>query len=174
MDYRRNRNIQKALEYLQNAVELNKRGDYFFERAEIRAELLDYLGAIKDYDLAKKYGFDEAYCWYRKAHMYNRLEKPEIAISCFTKALNRDTTLYDAYNSRGTLLYQQKKYNETLQDFNKAAELFPQSFKVFTNRGLVHVKLHNDAEACDDFYKALQLGYSPAEDFLKEYCGYRK
>jgi tetratricopeptide (TPR) repeat protein len=90
---------------------------------------------------------------------------PEIAKSAlhyFKKALKKDRSYIDAYNSRGLAYYYMKKFDLAKQDFEKAISLDPYSEAAYTNRGMVYHELKKYSEAESDYRKVLQL--NPKDD----------
>ena len=75
----------------------------------------------------------------------------------FTKALELDPGLTEAYEKRGMLYYFQGKYTETIQDFQKVAELKPFDSGADIMLGLAFTKLENYDEAISRFTRAIVL-----------------
>ncbi len=78
-------------------------------------------------------------------------------IHYFTKALELDPGLTEAYEKRGMLYYFQEKYTETIQDFQRVAELKPFDSGVDIMLGLAFMQLENYDEAISHFTRAIEL-----------------
>ena len=63
-----------------------------------------------------------------------------------------------AYTNRGGIFREKGKLNEALNDFNKAINLGPATYKDFSNRGVVYNDLGKYQEAANDLKKALSMG----------------
>ena len=117
--------------------------------------------AIEDYWIANRKNFDDT--------VKNMLNK---AIEDFTKAIqinqvshnklkaifNPDADVTDLlYTSRAFVYNELKKYDEAIEDYNKAIELAPDNAKIYDERGLIYDKLEKYDEAINDFTKAIQI-----------------
>ena len=87
----------------------------------------------------------------------NQGKYPE-AVAEFTKAIELDPKLVDAYLLRGVAyLDGLKKYPEAIADLTKAIELDPKLVAAYSNRGLALDGLKKYPEAIADFTKAIEL-----------------
>ncbi|MGO9386477.1 MAG: tetratricopeptide repeat protein [Methanobacterium sp.] len=59
------------------------------------------------------------------------------AVNCFNQALKIDDENDDAWNNKGTALFNLSKYSEALECFNKALELNPENSKAWAGKGSV-------------------------------------
>ena len=75
----------------------------------------------------------------------------------FTKALELNPRLAEAYQKRGTLLYFQEKYAEAIQDFRNLAELKPYEPEVYFWLGLNYMKKDDFDEAITQLTRAIEL-----------------
>jgi tetratricopeptide (TPR) repeat protein len=108
------------------------------------------------------YFFIAAYTvWGQDAmHFYDLGLKSSMAykkIQYFTKAMELDPGLTEAYAKRGMLYYFQEKYTETIQDFQRVAELKPFDSGADIMLGLAFMKLENYDEAISHFTRAIEL-----------------
>lgn len=93
-------------------------------------------------------------------HFYDLGLKSSMAykkIHYFTKALELDRGLTEAYEQRGMLYYFQGKYTETILDFQRVAELKPFDSESEIMLGLAFTKLENYDEAISHFTRAIVL-----------------
>ena len=80
-------------------------------------------------------------------------------INYFTKALELDPGLSEAYEKRGVLYYFQEKYSETIHDFQSLTKLKPYEPEAYLMLGLAYMKQGNYDEAISHFTRA--IGLSP-------------
>jgi tetratricopeptide (TPR) repeat protein len=99
--------------------------------------------------------------WGQKAmDFYNRGLKSSRSyekIEYFTIALELNPKLSAAYKKRGMLYYYQRKYNKTIQDFQRVTELeqfAPESYRML---GLAHLKKGDLDEAIVNLTRATEL-----------------
>lgn len=83
------------------------------------------------------------------------------AIELYDEALS-DTTLpavrlATLYNDRGVAQWRRQKLELAIEDFNKAAKLYPDYAPIYNNRGNVYLALGKIKEAIADFTKAISL-----------------
>ena len=105
----------------------------------------------------------KAYLWRGMAHSDKK--GVQAALEDFSKALNADSTLMDAYKFRGALLGFIKQYERSLADLNKYLETNPDNPEMRYNRGLTLVNLSKYEEALEDFNRTLELN----PDFERAY-----
>jgi tetratricopeptide (TPR) repeat protein len=80
------------------------------------------------------------------------------AIENFTKALDLDPGIQQAYESRGNARYNLNDFSGALEDFNKAIQLIAnqKSPDLFSRRGLAKTALKDYQGAIDDFSAAIE------------------
>ncbi|MBI5568565.1 MAG: tetratricopeptide repeat protein [Desulfomonile tiedjei] len=95
-------------------------------------------------------------CW----HLGNaRMEKgdAEAAESYYSKAVELDPLMFQAYHSRGLIRLKKGKLKEALADFEQTVQLAPTLPDGFLHRGLALELLGNRAEARQDVEQALKM-----------------
>lgn len=82
--------------------------------------------------------------WAQEAfELYNRGLRSSLAykrIAYFTKALQLNPNLADAYEKRGTHYYFQDKLDKAIQDYTRVIELKPDSVNAYLLRGIAYLK----------------------------------
>ena len=81
----------------------------------------------------------------------------EGAIKDYTKAIQADKSLIDAYYNRGVCELGLQEYKAAKKDFDKTIELDPKFVKAYYNRATVMVSQEKYAEALPDLDKAIEL-----------------
>lgn len=79
------------------------------------------------------------------------------AIANYDKALNLDPDCMDAWIRKGITLFNEEKYFDAENCFNKAVHLRPTDFKAIYNRGKLRLQLDNTDGALADLDKATSL-----------------
>ena len=79
------------------------------------------------------------------------------AIENYSKAIELNPKLVEAYNNRGLAYADLVKYDEALKDYNKAIELDQNHSNSYINRGNVYEKLERYFDAIEDYTKATEL-----------------
>jgi len=98
-----------------------------------------------------------------KAHNENQFKE---AITLYSRILELkpDESICSLiYKHRGMAFFAQSKYQEAIEDFNRALELNSKSYRVAYYRGVVHSVLKMYPEAIDDF--TMSIGINPYQAF---------
>ncbi len=88
------------------------------------------------------------------------------AITDFTKAIELNPKLVDAYNSRAAAKFSSGDKQGALADFTKAIELNPKSANTYNNRGSVKSDSGDNQGAMIDFSKAIAINHSFVPAYL--------
>jgi tetratricopeptide (TPR) repeat protein len=94
------------------------------------------------------------------------------AVAAYTRAIQLDPKLADAYNNRGVNYLNQKNYAAALADFTRSIELAP-SANAFNNRANILFSQDKTEEAIADFSEAIKLKPS-AEAFTNRGTAYQQ
>ncbi|MHA6494221.1 type IV pilus biogenesis/stability protein PilW [Pseudomonas borbori] len=83
----------------------------------------------------------------------------KLADEHFRKALSQKSDDARLLNNYGSFLYEQKRYQEALERFQKASQdtLYPERSRVFENLGLTSLELNQPAQAKAYFERSLRL-----------------
>ncbi len=101
------------------------------------------------------------------------------AIDYFNDAIkvNPNPNDFLIYSFRGNARSKMRRYNDAIDDFDKALDMQPKDImeysnwvKNYFNRGVSKYYLDDLEGACKDWNKALELGFGQAHDFLMDYC----
>jgi len=78
-------------------------------------------------------------------------------ITYFTKALELNSNLVEAYEKRGLHYYFQRKYDKVIQDYTKVIELKPKAVEAYRMRGSAYLKKGEYKAAIEDLTRAIEL-----------------
>ncbi|MCK9374670.1 MAG: tetratricopeptide repeat protein [Syntrophobacterales bacterium] len=81
----------------------------------------------------------------------------EKALKEYTRALELDPKLSEAYTDRGIAYKRLNRFDLAMADFNRAIELDPKDADAYANRGLIHNTQRRYDLAQEDFDRAIQL-----------------
>lgn len=159
-----------------NAIKkFNKQNDsasyiFYCKRGGIRCDYKDFAGSLKDYDKAVAMVPDSAHCYYDRglakldAKMYTE------AIADFDIAIQLKPDYDYAYNNRGICYFYLEDYSNAMTNYTTAIKINPENAFAYNNRGSAEIKLGLADKACDDFYKAYDLGDKKSSNAIKKYC----
>ena len=91
------------------------------------------------------------------------------AIEDLTKALSLEKS-DKAYFDRAVAYSQLKKYSNAMEDFNASLSMNPGNAEAIYYRGLTLEYMNRKVEACRDFKRSLELGFTEAAQSIKVYC----
>jgi len=92
------------------------------------------------------------------------------AVDAFTKAIELDPRLINAYSFRGNAYFNLGDYKQAIRDYNKAIKLSPLDREyayIYYNRGNVYYMLGDHQQAIRDYKIAARLGLRDAQNFLR-------
>ncbi len=93
-------------------------------------------------------------------HFYNLGRQSSMAykqIRYFTKALQLNPNLVEAYEGRALNYYYQRKYDKAIKDYTKIIELKPHDPEAYRMLGLAQLKKENFDAAIDNLNRAIEL-----------------
>ncbi len=94
------------------------------------------------------------------SYFYNRGLESSLAykrVEYFTKALELNPYLVDAYEKRAIHFYYQWKYDKAIQDYTRVIDLMPQAREAYKMRGLCYLKKGNLEGSIADLSRAIEL-----------------
>ena len=93
-----------------------------------------------------------------RATCYFQRNEPAKALADFDKCISIKPDDHRSYSNRGTILMNSfQKYNEALNEFNKAISIQPVNY-YYLNRSFCYYRMSNMAKAREDAITAMQLG----------------
>jgi len=115
---------------------------------------------------------DEADIWMAKGEQQMAAQNFTDAIANFSKAIELNDKLTEAYYQRGLAYLFSQKFEYALQDFSQTIELDSTKADAYNNRGyLLYVAGQNDA-AITDFNKAIELEPEFTEAYVNRGANY--
>jgi len=150
---------QKAIEYLNNAIQMQpNNASAYNSRGNAYADLRQYRRAIEDYNQAIRLKPDHAYAFINRGDAYYGLGLYRRTIEDCTEALRRKTDSPLAYSNRGKAYARLKNYASAIKDFNEALRLKPDYVNAYNNRAFAYLLQGNHPLGCSDAQKACDLG----------------
>ena len=175
--YQAEHNYTEAITEFNKAIELDSSYNLGFpyrDRANCKNNLSDDLGAVMDMDVAIRNNPEERYFYYdRGTYLYN-LNKYDMALNDFNKALEIWSKFDEARVWKAKLLVQLKNYKEAIIEY----ETLNISNDFITNpnnaydiyyRGLAYFNVNSLDKACTD-WKASAPNCEEAKIKLEKYC----
>lgn len=95
--------------------------------------------------------------YYNRGVCYGQIGEYQNAINDFTKTIESNPDLSDAYNGRGLGYYSLKEYEKAIADFSKAIELNTINSDAYFNRGKAYKDIGEYYKAIYDFAKTVVI-----------------
>lgn len=92
----------------------------------------------------------------------------QLAINDYDMALKFDSQFEHAYNNRGNVYYKLGNYPQAIKEYETALDLNPKFATVYYNLGLSYSKIGNSDMGLLFYKEAAELGYVPAQNYLRE------
>ncbi len=150
--------VSEKLRLWSETIRLNpKLAPAFGNRGVLRTELLDYEGAVSDFDEAIRLRPDLADSYGCRSAVWIRTGNFEAAIRDSTEAIRLRPTYANAFVNRAAALIAQGDFNGAIRDSNEAILLDPNSAAAFDNRGFARFSGGDREGAIDDYNLAIRL-----------------
>jgi tetratricopeptide (TPR) repeat protein len=141
------------------------------QRAFCHYKIGQMADAMQDATHANQLDIRNAFAYNILALLY--LEKGDTvkAELTYSEGLSWESSQPELLAGRGYAYYKQKKYTLALDDLNAAIALSPNLGAAYYTRASVHLMLEQRLEACNDYKKALTIGYEPfTEEESSSFC----
>jgi len=142
----------------------------FYERGVCKALLNNFKGAAEDFKRASGLQPDYFDAFEKLGNCYYHLKSYREAVQAYDRAISLRPNQSELFTYRGLCRRGLKDLQSALSDFDQAVGLNPNSAVDYYYRGDVKLRLHMKSEGCADLYKAVELGYQPAEKMIRKYC----
>jgi tetratricopeptide (TPR) repeat protein len=107
-------------------------------------------------DIVKK-NPESAYALYSYGKVQNINGDPDGAVTSYNKAVTLDTTIAEVYFCRGTILFNQKKYDLALKDYLMAEKLKPVYQENLNNLAFLYSEMGRMDESIEYYGKAIAV-----------------
>lgn len=151
--------LYEAIDAYSKALEIdNSLIDAYYNRANIKDSLSDFIGAIEDYTQFIKYdsNYPDAYC--NRGYAKRKIKDYQGAINDYYKAIEFNSKDYESHNNIAITYQAMGKLKEALKQYSIALTINPNYAIAYNNRGYVHLELENFEDAIKDYSKAIEIG----------------
>lgn len=150
---------------------INYKNDFplaFNNMGSVKIALGDYEGAMADYSVAVKLDPEFFIALNNRGTAKYYLGQPDSALVDFNRAIELQQNYIPAINNKAAGLSKTEAYSEAILLYDQILLADNNFAKAYLNRGLVRELTGDLSGACADWKKALELGISEAEKYLKE------
>ena len=149
-----------------NAMAVMNRGGAKFKLQQFDDAIVDFNMAIKLDPL-----YAEAYS-NRASAKYSKGDSNSAVID-YDKAISLNPKHVSAYFNKGLVLQKQEAHRKAIPEFSTVINLSHDKMAYFS-RGMSYLSIGDKDLACNDFQKALELGYTQAKSKIIENCQFEK
>jgi protein O-mannosyl-transferase len=159
---------EKALTDYSKAIELDPSdAKPYINRGMVYGSLKQFDKALNDFEKAEKVSPNSEETLFNRGLLYMNMGNYENAIQTFSKFLQLNPQDGEALYHRGYLLFLVKKYPEAIVDFSEVIQMNPDDPRCLFYRGLARYYSSEQQAAEQDLKQAAEMGYSPAQDFIR-------
>ena len=161
----------RAVQYYDISIRKNsKNAAAFDERAASQGGLGEFQNAIRDEDIAIKLDSTKEFFYTDRGFAKAGLKQYQEAIMDYNISIRMKPN-HKAYADRGFCFCQLGAvFSKAIEDDSNALKILPQDYEIYYRRGLSYKAIGKMDEACKDFSKSVELGYSPAIAEQKSTC----
>jgi tetratricopeptide (TPR) repeat protein len=170
--YQAEGNYAKAVEILTIAIKLDSSYNLGFpyrDRANCKNNLRNDTGAINDMNEAIKLNPGERYFYVDRGDYLLNLDKLDLALTDYTKALSIFDKHTPARFGRAKTYIQLNRYKEAFDDYSLLTDTSEYSAYDFYYRGIAKFKMNDKVNACKDWTTVSSV-CQEAKDSLNKHC----
>lgn len=165
--YSKQKYYKKAIACYDKSISANKsNGISYYSRAVAYAALKEHAKALSDYEAAVVNSPNNAGFHLGFGNYLMDVKKFDKAEFYFSKAIQMDSTLWQAYYKRGVLFFRVGRIAEAIEDFNSALHYNNRDKLIYLKRGMAFDELKMHERAIDDFSAAISLDADYAEAYV--------
>jgi tetratricopeptide (TPR) repeat protein len=171
--YQAEGNYEKALEILTIAINLDSAYNLGFpyrDRANCKNNLRNDTGAVNDMNEAIKLNPDERYFYVDRGDFLFNLDKFDLALNDYTKALSIFDKHTPARLGRAKTYIELKRYKEAFDDYTLLTDTSEYSAYDFYYRGIAKFQMNDKQNACKDWATVANV-CKEAKDSINKHCG---
>lgn len=165
--YAKQKYYKKAIVCYDKSISANtSSGISYYYRAIAHAALKDQAQALNDYNAAVLNSPKNAGFHLGLGNYLMDLKKYDKANVYFSKSIQLDSTLWQAYYKRGVLFFRLGRIAEAIADFNVALHYNTHDKLIYLKRGMAFDELKQHEKAIDDFSSAISLDANYSEAYV--------
>ena len=158
--YLEEKNIEKAIRYLEKAVSLKQKADYYNDLGYAYFLKGDYKKAIDCYNRAIKIDPNLSVAYYNKALAYRKMGNIKEAIKNYSKAIALNPDDPDYYYNLGIAYRLNNEPQKAIHSYKKAIQLDPYNENYWNNLGNAYYDIGDYKKAVECYKKAVEINPS--------------
>lgn len=166
--YAQTNRMKNALQDFDKAIALNQYPKAYVARATAYYELKDFSKAISDAETVLKKEPNNPKANYVLANCYDDLNQLDKALIYYNKVISSNSENPMYYLRRAIVYGKQQQYHQCLQDLDVSTNIDANYGEAYYWKGVVKVNMKQNP--CNDLKKAMNLGFTAAQQPLMTYC----
>jgi len=162
---------QDAIAYFNQIIETDSNyRNVFYNRGVAKFYMRNYKDAIQDFNTAEQKDSVLIEAYTANSLINNRLQNFVTAVKKADAGISYKNDAANLYFYRGFAKFYLREYENAIDDYTLAIENNSNFERAYYNRGVAKHRLDMFSEACLDWEKADNLGYSKAGETLQQLC----
>jgi len=157
---------KEAIDDYSKAIKLKPEMKYYLGRGLTYLTILDFKGAINDFDEAVTLDSTNSELYFNRGYSYSALDNYDRALSDYSTAIILDSSNAKLFVNRGDLWSREGKFELAIFDFTKAIALDPDDELAYYNRAAEFVSMGKYEPAIKDYTKAIELNPTNVEYYF--------
>lgn len=166
--YAQTNRMKNALQDFDKAIALNQYPKAYVARATAYYELKDFSKAISDAETVLKKEPNNPKANYVLANCYDDLNQLDKALTYYNEVISSNSENPMYYLRRAIVYGKQQQYQQCLQDLDASTNIDANYGEAYYWKGVVKVNMKQNP--CNDLKKAMDLGFTAAQQPLMTYC----
>jgi len=163
--------FSKAVEYYEKAIKINSKDEIvLFKAAQAYVEVFKLSKAIKLYSKAIDLNPNNPDYFFNRGRALILDKNFNKAIKDFNKVLELKPNNKEAFLKKAYCYYFQNEYNKSLEIIESIIKQTNDFAEVYYLKGLVNLDLESKEQACKDFLKAQEFGYTVEQFLIEQAC----
>lgn len=160
--YRRNKQPDKAIEYLSNAISMGNLGNddlsnAYYCRGNAYVMKESYDNAMEDFNKALELNPKNWFAYALRGFVYTKKNLLDKALADLNRAIELNPKDAVAYIFRSHIYVEKKLYDRTIEDLSRAIELDPKNEYAYCFRGTAYMQNKLYDRAIGDLNRAIEL-----------------
>lgn len=163
-------NYNQSIKAYSNAILIDPKFELaYFNRANTRYLMIDYLNSLDDYSQVVTIDGQTTAKGGDKKNIDQVYDYTDV-VNDLDQAIALNPQFSFAYYNRGNVKCMQRNFTGAIDDYTKSIQVGPAMPQAYYNRGLTLLYLQDNEKGCHDLSKAGELGIEDAYVVIKKYC----
>jgi tetratricopeptide (TPR) repeat protein len=141
-----------------------------YNKGRAHEELEEYEKAEESFKKALQIDPKNSQILLSLSNLYHKKKSYELSLMYADNAVSVSGATSVAYFMKARALHQLGNVDEAMREYNAAIKMNPSYGQALYYRGMLNRLVERNSQACADFRKAVENGFSLAQEALENYC----